>query len=273
MTNFALRTLTGTGLVAVILSAIWFGPYSFVALLLLIDLLSLQEFYRLLEIPGVRPSKISTALLSMVLILSCFGTLTGLTSRKWLILVIPIAFGIFVEALYLPAKKPFQGLAITFLGITAITLPICSFLAIAFLTRPEGSYHFGLPLGCFLLLWSNDTAAYLVGSRIGRHPLFIRVSPGKTWEGSAGGLATALAIAYLLGRFFPVFNTLEWEVLSLIIVITGTFGDLIKSLLKRSLGVKDSGTILPGHGGMLDRFDSLLGSAPFVYAYLILLEK
>ena len=125
----------------------------------------------------------------------------------------------------------------------------------------------------FLLLWSNDTAAYLVGGRFGKHPLFRRISPGKTWEGSIGGAAAAVAMGYVLSVYFTIFTTVEWEALSLIIVITGTYGDLVKSMLKRSLGIKDSGTLLPGHGGMLDRFDSLLGSAPFVYCYLILLGK
>lgn len=273
MTNFIRRTLTGSGLVIVILAAVWLGPYSFTVLLLLIDLLSLQEFYRLLEDPTAKPSKTSGVFLSTCLILSCLAIMTGLAGWRWMLLIIPVAFGIFVAALYRPDKKPFQGLAITFLGIITITLPLCCFAAIPFLLPPAGIYRFALPLGCFLLLWSNDTAAYLFGSLFGKHPLFRQVSPKKTWEGSVGGAAAALVTGYVLSRSATVLNTLEWEVLSLIIVLTGTYGDLVKSLLKRSLGVKDSGTILPGHGGMLDRFDSLLGSAPFVFAYLILLRK
>ncbi len=273
MSNFATRTLTGGGLVALTLAAVWFGPYSFTALLLLINLLSLQEFYRLLEMPGAKPRKAAGWLLSACLILTCLTTLTGLTCWKWILLVIPAAFGIFVAALYQPVEKPFQGLANTFLGIIAVSLPVCFFVALPFLPRQAGNYHFELPLGCFLLLWSNDTVAYLVGSRFGKHPLFRRISPKKTWEGSIGGGASALAMGYVLSIYFKVLNMLEWEVLSMIIVVTGTYGDLVKSLLKRSLGIKDSGTLLPGHGGMLDRFDSLLGSAPFVYGYLILLGK
>lgn len=273
MTNFTQRTLTGTGLVTVILPAIWFGPYSFIALLLLIAVLSLQECYRLLETPGARPAKTAGALWSVCLILSCFTTLAGLASWKWLLLVIPLTFAILAAALYRPVKNPFPGLAMTFLGMTVISLPLCFFAALPFLNQPAGHYEARVPLGCFLLLWSNDTAAYLAGRLAGRHPLFKRISPGKTWEGSAGGLAAALLTAYVLSRYLAVFRTLEWALLSVIIVVTGTYGDLFKSLLKRSLGLKDSGTILPGHGGMLDRFDSLLGSAPFVFAYLILLGK
>jgi phosphatidate cytidylyltransferase len=273
MTNFIRRTLTGSGLIIVILAAVWLSPYSFTALLLLINLLSLREFYHLLDASGARPSKVAGAFLSACLILSFFTTVTGLASWVWMLLIIPITFGIFVAAVYRSDNKPFQGLAITFLGIITITLPLCCFVAIPFLLPPAGSYHFVLPAGCFLLLWSNDTAAYLVGRQFGKHPLFHRISPKKTWEGSVGGAAAALVTGYVLSLYVTALNALEWEALSVIVVVTGTYGDLVKSLLKRSLGVKDSGTILPGHGGMLDRFDSLLGSAPFVCAYLILLGR
>jgi len=273
-TNFIRRTLTGAGLVAVILSAVWLGPYTFVALLLLINLLSLREFYHLLETPETRPSKMAGSLLSVCLIVLSLITLSGLASWKWMLVIIPAAFGIFVAALYEPsAKKPFQGLAITFLGITAITLPLCCFALIPFLDGTDGNYHFALPLGCFLLLWSYDTVAYLFGRQFGKHPLFRRISPKKTWEGSIGGALAALITGYILPQFFTLLNTIEWETLAVITVVTGTYGDLVKSLLKRSLGIKDSGTILPGHGGMLDRFDSLIGSAPFICTYLILLRR
>lgn len=274
MTNLNRRTLTGGGLVIVIVTAVWLGRYSFTALLLLIDILCLLEFYRLLEAPAARLSKMEGSFLSVCLIILVLINLTGMANWKWMLLIIPATFGIFVVALYRPSdKKPFQGLAITFLGIIAITLPLCCFALIPFLMGTDGSYHYALPAGCFLLLWSNDTAAYLFGRRFGKHPLFLRISPKKTWEGSFGGAAATLVTGYILSRYFTALTTFEWEALAVIIVITGTYGDLIKSLLKRSLGVKDSGTILPGHGGMLDRFDSLLGSAPFICTYLILLGR
>lgn len=273
MTELMRRTLTGSGLIIVILAALWFGPYSFTVLLLLIALLCLREFYRLLEVPGEVPDKVAGAILSVCLILSFQTVLSGLADWKWMMVNVPVAFTIFVRALYRKVKNPFQGLALTFLGVAAIALPLCFFVALPFLTPPAGRYRFELPLGCFMLLWANDTGAYLAGRKLGKHPLFRRVSPKKTWEGSFFGAAAALATSYALSRCIVVLNTLEWLVLALIIVVTGTYGDLFKSLLKRSRGVKDSGTILPGHGGMLDRFDSLLGSAPFICIYLILLRR
>ena len=130
--------------------------------------------------------------------------------------------------------------------------------------------HYGIALGYLLLLWLNDTGAYFVGSLVGKHKLFERISPGKTWEGSAGGALFALATAWGLSMLFIQLTTMHWLILAIIVVISGTIGDLVESMLKRSLGIKDSGNILPGHGGMLDRFDAVLISAPFVFVYLAL---
>ncbi|MGN6394430.1 MAG: phosphatidate cytidylyltransferase [Mucilaginibacter sp.] len=273
MNNFARRTLTGAGLVILIVTAIWVGPYSFTGLILLINMLSLMEFYHLLEIPGNRPSKRAGAILSSAFVICCMMVSASPRSWRLLLLLIPAMYGIFIAVLYGPAKKPFPDLAITFLGLICISLPACFFVALPFLWPPAGSYRFEVPFAVFLLLWTNDTTAYLFGSRFGKHKLFLKISPGKTWEGSFAGAAASLGMAYILSLCFPVLNLVEWEGLTLIIVVTGTYGDLVKSLLKRSTGVKDSGTILPGHGGMLDRFDSWFGSAPFAFIYLTLLKS
>jgi phosphatidate cytidylyltransferase len=134
----------------------------------------------------------------------------------------------------------------------------------------SGPFHYGKALGFLVILWLNDTGAYLVGSLIGKHKLFERISPGKTWEGSAGGALFALLTAWGLSFIFKQLDVSQWMILSLIIVVTGTLGDLVESMLKRSLALKDSGDILPGHGGILDRFDAVLLSAPFVFVYLAL---
>jgi phosphatidate cytidylyltransferase len=127
-----------------------------------------------------------------------------------------------------------------------------------------------LIIGIFILIWVNDSFAYLVGKTLGRHKLFPSVSPKKTIEGSLGGLLFALVGAYFLGRFVPVLEITQWILLGLILVIMGSFGDLIESKFKRAAGIKDSGAILPGHGGMLDRLDSLVFAAPFAYLTLII---
>jgi phosphatidate cytidylyltransferase len=126
----------------------------------------------------------------------------------------------------------------------------------------------GIPVGFFLLLWTNDTGAYLVGSAIGKHRLFERISPKKSWEGFLGGLLLTLLVARLIGGWLGVADTTGWLIIAVIISIAGTAGDLLESMLKRSLELKDSGTILPGHGGFLDRFDSVVVSFPLVYLYI-----
>jgi phosphatidate cytidylyltransferase len=128
----------------------------------------------------------------------------------------------------------------------------------------------GILIGFFLLLWTNDTGAYLVGSSMGRHRLMERISPKKSWEGFFGGMILTLLVARLFSGWLGVADTTGWMVIAVIISIAGTLGDLIESMLKRSLGFKDSGTIMPGHGGFLDRFDSVVVAFPLVYLYIAL---
>ena len=122
-----------------------------------------------------------------------------------------------------------------------------------------------LIMGIFILIWVNDSFAYLVGKTIGKNKLFPSVSPKKTWEGTIGGLVFALVAAYFMSKYETNISLMQWFILAIVIVVTGSLGDLIESKFKRAAGVKDSGAILPGHGGMLDRLDSLIFAAPFAY--------
>ena len=125
-----------------------------------------------------------------------------------------------------------------------------------------------MPLSIFAFNWVNDTGAYCTGMLLGKHPLFKRISPKKSWEGSIGGAVFSIAAAFALAHFFPILSTVEWVGLGLTVVVFGTWGDLTESLMKRYLGIKDSGNILPGHGGMLDRFDSAIMAIPAAVVYL-----
>jgi phosphatidate cytidylyltransferase len=131
---------------------------------------------------------------------------------------------------------------------------------------------FALPLGIFIALWINDTMAYLVGSFVGKTP-FSKISPKKTWEGTAGGAILCIAIVALLGRWANVYTVKDWIFIAAIVAVFGVIGDLFESKLKRLAGVKDSGSIMPGHGGFLDRFDSLLLATPFVWLYVVMFMK
>jgi phosphatidate cytidylyltransferase len=174
--------------------------------------------------------------------------------------------------------KPFDSLAHTFFPLIYTTLPFSLFPFAAFSRHglesllPHGGIAFspGIIIGFFMLIWTNDTGAYLAGISFGRTRLMERISPKKTWEGFIGGLIAAVLVAWLLSRWFGVITTMEWIAVSVIISIAGTYGDLIESMLKRSAGVKDSGNILPGHGGFLDRFDSTIISFPLVYLFISL---
>ena len=269
MNNFIKRTITGIAMIMVIIPSIYFSVYSFIVLILTINTLSLLEFYRLFNTKEVISRKFPGFLLSTGLIITTL--LVSVNHNHWKILLIniPLIFGVYLTELYHFAKNPFYNLAFTFLGIFYITFPFCFLVAFAFLTDPLGSYQYQIILGYFLMLWTSDTFAYLVGKSLGNYPLFKRISPLKTWEGSAGGLVATLSITYFISLYFTIISPLDWFFIALIVVVTGTYGDFFKSLLKRNLHIKDTGNILPGHGGMLDRFDSLLGSAPFVFSYLL----
>lgn len=238
--------------------------------MLAINLLGLLEFYRLFHSYTLSPRKIIGTVLSVSMIITFSLAITNISDWRILFINIVPVFGIFIFELYLKATQPFQNIALLFLGIICITIPLCFFICIAFLPGDPGNYNKPLVLGYFFILWASDTGAYFVGKYVGRQPLFKRISPKKTWEGSFGGMAAAILVAYFTSLYFTNICTSDWICIALIIVVIGTFGDLIKSMMKRSLHLKDSGTILPGHGGILDRFDSLLSSAPFVSLYLIL---
>lgn len=267
-----IRTLTGLSLILVITGLVLLGAFGFLTLLLLINGLSLLEFYRLFGARSVQPQQRAGQLLAATLLITSFLVLKGEVPPTGLLITIPMVFSIFVFQIYSSTPDPFGDLAFTFLGILYITLPLAFCSGAGFIPPGQGGYHPEIILGYFCLLWASDTGAFLMGNLFGRHYLFKRISPHKTWEGSVGGLLCTLTVAALSYRLVGV-SRLHWFVIAGLVVVTGTYGDLIKSLMKRSLGVKDAGSILPGHGGILDRFDSLLGSAPWVFAYLLLFQK
>jgi|ERR1017187_4839208 phosphatidate cytidylyltransferase len=270
LNNLIKRTITGIALALIITLAISMGLISFSLLVLTIDLVTLSEFYRLFRSPELIPRKTEGLILSLSILISFTIFINGVSDPDILLINVPVVFSIFIFELYLKADSPFLNLAITFLGIICITIPLCFLVSVAVLPIGHGIYHSQIALGYFFILWASDSGAYFIGKYFGRHHLFERLSPKKTWEGSIGGMVSALTTAYITSYFFTTINSSTWIIMAFIIVVTGTFGDLIKSLMKRSLHLKDSGTILPGHGGMLDRFDTMLGSAPFVYCHLIL---
>jgi phosphatidate cytidylyltransferase len=184
---------------------------------------------------------------------------------SYIFLAVPAAIAICIVELYRKSNHPFTNLAFTYFGILFTIVPFCFFTALAFI---EPAYNPHFPLAFMLLLWSSDTGAYLFGVNFGKHPLFERHSPKKSWEGFFGGMFTSLLAAFIISTQFKELSMLHWAGMAVIIVVAGTFGDLFESMLKRSIAIKDSGSWLPGHGGLLDRFDGLLFAAPLVFLYL-----
>lgn len=274
MKNFIVRTITGVFFVAAIVVS-FLNPMAMVFLFALVTGLTIWEFCGLVnERPFVQVNQFISTVAGVYLFLAMAGHCSGFvnTDTVFIPYLITIIYLLIAE-LYLKAKDPINNWAYTMLPQLYIALPFSMLNVLAF--PQTGDYLFVLPLSVFVFLWMNDTGAYCVGSLLGRHKLFPRVSPGKSWEGSIGGgllvIGVAVLIWYLLEQHRPgesQFTVWQWAGLGLTVVVFGTWGDLVESLLKRTLGIKDSGNILPGHGGMLDRFDSSLLAIPAAVVYL-----
>ncbi len=272
------RAITGALFVLVIIGAIIFSSITFVLLFFVIMVLGLLEFYTLAEKTEASPQKVTGVIAGVLLYAAVafhFSTPFHTLSMCLFAGFITLLFTAFVVELYRKKENPFTNIAFTLLGAIYVALPFSLLCALAFGAGGalSSSYSPTIILGVLFILWSSDTGAYLAGITFGKNKLFERISPKKTWEGTIGGGILAIAIAYLLSFYFTDLTTIHWIVVALIIVCFGNLGDLVESLFKRSIDVKDSGSILPGHGGILDRFDSLLLSTPFIFIYLYISTK
>lgn len=226
-----------------------------------------MEFYKLTGLDGMLPLKSFGTFLGLLIFGLTFMIQKEHLDPGYLFLIFPITSLTFFIKLYKKTdKKPFTGVAFTFLGLFYVAVPF-SLLNLAVFSVDE-TYHYEILIGCLLILWACDTGAYFAGTKFGKTKLFERVSPKKSWEGFLGGAFSAIAVAFVVARYFHVISDWKWLVIAGIIIIAGTYGDLIESLFKRSIEIKDSGKGLPGHGGFMDRFDGLLLSAPFITAFL-----
>ena len=266
MSNFLKRTLTAGAFVAVLLGCTYYGQLSFSILFFVITVLGVWEFYKLSEKGANKPQKVLGTIAGGTLFATAAYVSMG-HDYHILIINIPLVFLIFISELYTKAANPFRNIAFTILGIVYVAVP---FSLLNYLVTFTGKYSYELLFGFFFILWSNDSGAYLAGSAFGKRKLFPRVSPGKSWEGSIGGAIASYIVVFIISKWYVGFTIIDWVVIAGILIVIGTLGDLVESLYKRSKNVKDSGTLLPGHGGILDRFDSLIMATPFVFSYLYL---
>lgn len=266
-----LRAITGFFFIIVMIASNLLGPYVFSSFYLLLSGFCLFEFYKLVREGGMAASRetgITNGALLFLVIAANFYSPTGR-----FIYLLPVTFSaIFIQELYKKTPAPFTNIAFTFLGIIFAVVPFMFFHAMAFMNVAQ-VFNFHIPLAFLIILWSNDTGAYLVGSKMGKNKLFERHSPKKTYEGLIGGIIISAIAALILAHFYTELSWQQWVIVSILISCFGTLGDLVESMFKRSINVKDSGGILPGHGGLLDRFDGLLMAAPIVYAYLYFISN
>lgn len=293
MKNFIVRTITGVIFVAAVVAS-FLTPEGMVALFALVTGLTVWEFTGLVnDRPGVTVNRFICTVAGVYFFFAmtyyCSDIYGGAAKSVVFIPYLVTIVYLLVAELYLKQEDPINDWAYTMLSQMYIALPFSLLNVLAFNASPEGLVVFNtlLPLSVFIFLWVNDSGAYCIGSLLGRHKLFPRISPGKSWEGSIGGAVFVLAAAYGIGYLdniqimdynsvHSIFRGLltipQWLGLGLVVVVFGTWGDLVESLFKRTLGVKDSGSILPGHGGMLDRFDSSLLAIPASVVYLYTLS-
>jgi len=270
MSNLLVRALTGMIFVGVILGSIFWHPTAASIVLSLFMLLGIVEFYKLFDKHPKIELSLTSGLLTSIAILSVFAAgIYGIIPKASTgVFILPIIFLAILTELWRKKEYPIENMAISLLGFIYVLMPFLLLINTSF--ADKGS--FPIIAGMFILIWSNDTFAYLTGRMIGKTKLIERISPNKTWEGSVGGVLMTIAAGSVIGYFTG--NYLYWTVAAAIIATTASVGDLLQSLMKRSLKIKDSGTILPGHGGILDRFDAMLFTVPFFlmwnFVYLIL---
>ena len=305
MTNFKRRTLTATIFGAVMLGGMFWNEASFYVLFFLISMGCLWEFLRLIKEESTLRKVFALILGSSMWLTSiCLRIVSvqgstlalglGWQLIAYKIVLLPIILFVIspfllllFELFFLQSEKPFINVGLLLLGIMYAVFPFVVFLPFLEFhgrpTLPFGYFFYefftairtleftpNIVAGILFLTWANDSFAYIIGSRIGKTLLFERISPKKTWEGTIGGGIMCILTGIVIHQFLGILTLVDWLVIGGIVATFGSMGDLVESMFKRSVGVKDSGTFMPGHGGFLDRFDAFIFAVPFVFLYLML---
>ena len=277
------RALTAVIFGAVMLGGMLWSRYSFAALVFIINAGSLYEYLRLIKkhqqytpLQAQTTSRV-TLLLGCLFHASVWYALNDAFVGLMAVLIIPFILLVFITDLMMNTTRKWKNALLNAGGLVYVSLFLFCFYVLvappfylgAANTEPWYPRFASIPLGIVLLVWANDTFAYFAGSLFGKHRIAPEISPRKSWEGFAGGLIFAMVTAYVLSGFYFSLNPVQWMVVASLVVVFGTLGDFFESWLKRQAGVKDSGSLMPGHGGFLDRFDALIFCLPFVTLYLM----
>ncbi len=265
LTNLQQRIISGIIGGAGVVFCLLYNQWSYLFFLLALGVAGQYEFYTLIKNDGEDPLSKWGILNGFLINILTFLVLANLIPAKIFTILFVLIGIIYITELYRKSSNPFENIAFTLIGIFYVAIPMAMLHVAAF---SQGVFSSQIVGGIFFMLWASDSGAYFAGKAFGKHKLFERISPKKTWEGLAGGLALAITLAVFLGYYFHDLPTWKWICLAIIIATTGTYGDLVESMLKRSLQIKDSGNLIPGHGGILDRFDGILLASPFVAFFL-----
>ena len=290
MKNVLTRSLSGLLLIIIVIGSVWFNSFSNFLLFLFILIVGLFEFYRFAKAANYYPNDKLGIASGVVFYSISYLVAAHILPLSIFAIIIPMLIFISISEMYRRKKNPISNISITIFGFVYVVLPmslihfivlgnttngneadIINSLSQSSIFNPEHQiiyYNAFYLIGYFIIQWVSDTGAFIFGISFGKHRLFERISPKKSWEGAIGGFITTIGAAFLAHYLFPQLELKHWISISLIITFFGIFGDLIESLFKRSVSVKDSGKIMPGHGGVLDRFDSTLIALPMVYFYL-----
>lgn len=269
MSNFLKRTLSGFFFVLIILGSIIISPYTFAAVFTLVASWTVYEFHKLTNQQNqVQVLPVFSIMGAVILFITSFFYASRQIHYPGFSVYGLYIVLVLVLELFRKSENPIHNWAYFLLGQIMIALPFSLLNFILYVNPESAIYNPWILIAVFVTVWVNDTGAYLFGITLGKHRLFERISPKKSWEGFIGGAATALLSGYIFSLYFFEISLVSWLIFSEIVVIFGTFGDLLESLMKRTVHVKDSGDVIPGHGGLLDRFDSMLLVAPAIFIYL-----
>lgn len=268
--NFTQRVITSIVFVVVLVGGTLLHSIALFLIFSAIVSIGMIEFYRIIKKAQHKPQIVSGLILGIFILVSNFLIAANMAGKKLYFLYIPFVAIFMIIELFKQNKNPFTNISLTLFGAAYVSMPFGLLSYLVFYPPFGNLYNPSFLIAYFLLMWANDSGAYITGSLIGKHKLFERISPKKTWEGFIGGACFTLLAAYLVSIFLHELSLVHWLAIGTITFTFGTLGDLIESQLKRSVEIKDSGKILPGHGGILDRFDSILVATPVVFVYLMI---
>jgi len=273
LNNLLKRSLTGIGYVAIMLGGIIIHPFVFAPVFAIILFFTQSEFYKITEQAKFAPQKKIGLILGLLLFILFFLTANKIIPQPFILLSVPFIFFVFIGELFRKKSNTLKNGAITLLGLVYVALPFSLMNFIVFTQTSDNSFYPWILVGILLIIWVYDSIAYVSGSLLGKHKIASKISPAKSWEGLIGGTIFAVIMGIVNAVLFQEIDIFNWIVIALITVIFGTIGDFFESKIKREIGIKDSGNILPGHGGLLDRFDSLLFAIPIIFVWLSLIDK